>query len=416
MVDVLYFDYWTRGIRHFENIDSSLKTLGYSSLLVHMDSMREKEYEPSQIKNGILCKDISLYSNSLTKVLLVEAPRLLIILNNQTEDKILLRACRALKIKTIFLMHGALVPPNHMIKNAELIDTAFNISKKLKKFPKYIRLLLEYQKAAFLDCWYRVFDLEIYLYLYRVASSPGRAVMGFWKYKDSCADLALVYSEEDKENFQKIFGYYASQVVVVGNYNLDHLIALKKSNLPLKENNNGTSKYAVYIENGFSDPKFKIDGWSEELVSVEIKNISKILKKVGVKLVVKLHPSSDYPILPELLEGDDNIELVLNCDLSKLILDCAYVFGQSSTALLLAFAIDKPVFLLSLHPLKLQLSIYQDKGLGILVESYDQLRSIFLTKKYLSDCNLDERRSYFMGPLDGLSNTRIVEQIRKVLH
>jgi hypothetical protein len=217
MVDILYFDYWTRGIRHFENIDSSLKELGYSSLLVHMDSMREREYEQSQIKNGILCKDISLYSNSLIKVLLIEAPRVLIILNNQTEDKILLRACRALKIKTIFLMHGALVPPKHMIKNAELIDTAFNFSKKLKKIPKYLRLLLDYQKAAFLDCWYGVFDFEIYLYLYRVASSPGRAVMGFWKYKDSRADLALVYSEEDKENLQKIFGYDSQAVVVVGN-------------------------------------------------------------------------------------------------------------------------------------------------------------------------------------------------------
>ena len=201
--DILYFDYWTRGVRHFSNVDLRLKASGLNTLLVHLGSQRGEALEENPIISGIRCVDLKSYGNNLVSMLLAERPKVVLLLNNQTEDKIIVRASRRLGIKTVFLMHGILTSCEKRHQGAQLVDSAFGLTARLVRIPKYIRLFLHYLSAAMLHGWQDVFDAEIYLYFIRQAISPGGNLVGKWTYIDSCADLALVYSEEDKETVKE---------------------------------------------------------------------------------------------------------------------------------------------------------------------------------------------------------------------
>ena len=107
--DVVYFDYWTRGIRHFSSIDPILKSHGYKTILMHTGSLRGEKVVSDQNISGINCLDLCFFDNNPVTMLLSLRPRVVLLLNNQTEDRIIVRACRNLGIKTVFLMHGTLL-------------------------------------------------------------------------------------------------------------------------------------------------------------------------------------------------------------------------------------------------------------------------------------------------------------------
>jgi hypothetical protein len=146
MVDVIYFDYWLRGTRHFKFIDNELKRNNRASLLLHTGSWREgKPDVTEEIYNDILCRDIAYYNYSIIRALKDESPKVVILLNQQTEDRIIVRYCRAHGIKTVYLMHGVLA--NDTALSSKTLDSAFGLSDRLKRFGKYRVLFAEYLKA-----------------------------------------------------------------------------------------------------------------------------------------------------------------------------------------------------------------------------------------------------------------------------
>ena len=409
-VDVVYFDYWTRGIRHFVKIDQNIKARGLSSLLVHLGSQRGEPLQVNQELNGIQCADIARYDGSLMRMLKKERPKVVLLLNNQSEDKIIVRACRYLNIKTVFLMHGVLTPEDKLHETADLVDSAFSIKDRVRRIPKYIRLLLQYLEAALLGGMRNIFDREIYAYFARQAYSPGGNLAGKWKYRDSCADIALVYSEEDRNLFVSCFGYDTESILVVGNYNLDELF---EKNLSYRDDvtlSGDARKNVVYIENGFADPKYTVRGWSEDLVADEVENISRVCADFGYKLKLKLHPSSDYSTLIERLSRNRNVEIIKHCDLAELIVQVDIVLGQSSSVLMMALAVGKPIFILDIHPLNLKITTYADRGFGEITSSLDKLRDL-LSKRddaySASACPDADKVGQFIGPFDGQSSNRI---------
>jgi len=407
-VDVLYFDYWTRGIRHFTKIDIDVKACGLNSLLVHLGSQRGEPLQNDQIISGVKCIDLAFYDNDLVEMLMAERPKVVLLLNNQTEDKIIIRACRHFGIKTIFLMHGVLTPQDKLDETAKLVDSAFGVTDRMSRIPKYLRLFRQYLNAAILARLRDVLDYEIYLYFARQALSPGGNLAGRWKYRDSCADLALVYSEDDKQLFCSCFGYREDQINVVGNYNLDDMHAVHQRHLT-SASKGGSSKYLVYVENGFSDPKYTVTGWTEDLVADEVEGLADICGEFGYKLILKLHPSSDYSTLVERATDHANIETVLHCDLAELIAGADFVVGQSSSVLMMAVAVRKPVVILDLPPLELKITTYADRKMGVLVKSLDEFRTVLCEAHdgRLSFSGQSEVAERFIGPFDGKASSRI---------
>lgn len=407
-VDVIYFDYWTRGIRHFAKIDVQVKTCGLNSLLVHLGSQRGEPLQKDQIVSGISCADLAYYGNDLVKMLRAERPKVVLLLNNQTEDKIIIRACRNLGIKTVFLMHGVLTPKDKLEETAMLVDSAFSAGDRINRIPKYLRLFRQYLSAASLGGLATVFDAEIYLYLIRQAISPGGNLAGKWRYRDSCADLALVYSEEDKQLFASCFGYREEHIQIVGNYNLDDLYATHQRHLA-SDSSGQSSKYLVYVENGFSDPKYTVTGWTEDLVADEVERVAAVCAEFGYKLILKLHPSSDYSTLVERVSDHAHIEAVLHCDLGELIAGAAFVVGQSSSVLMMALAVRKPVVILDLPPLDLKITTYADRKMGNVVKSLDEFRTLLQGVQLgaLPFARQAEVAQRFIGPFDGQASQRI---------
>lgn len=407
-VDVIYFDYWTRGIRHFIKIDNEVKEAGLRSLLVHLGSQRGEPLQIDRDISGIRCKDIALYGSDLVAMLNVERPKLVLLLNNQTEDKIIVRACRNLGIKTAYLMHGVLTPKDKLEETAQLVDSAFGATDRINRIPKYIRLFRQYMHAAKLGSLSAVFDFEIYLYFARQAFSPGGNLAGKWKYRDSCADLALVYSKEDRDLFCSCIGYHEDRIIIVGNYNLDDLYAVFKRQ-PSCDTALNLTKYVVYVENGFSDPKYTVSGWTESLVADEVESLANVCRQFSYKLVLKLHPSSDYSTLLDRVSDHENIDIIRHCDLGELIGGADLVVGQSSSVLMMALAARKPVVILDLAPLKLIITTYADRNMGVVVKSLAEFqKALSETKDGLSPCFVQtEAVERFIGPFDGNASKRI---------
>lgn len=410
---IIYFDYWTRGIRHFADIDKYLRRQNCETLLVHLGSQRgEPIQEPHEIQ-GIRARDIALYRGSLVTMLMRERPDIVLLLNNQTEDRILIRACRHLGIRTVYLMHGILTPKEALSDAQALVDSAFGVRERLRRGPRYMRLLVEYMRAATLQSLAGLLDREIYTYFMRQAISPGGNLLGAWKYRDSCADMALLYSEIDRELVVSCMGYEAKDTVIVGNYNLDTLMQrlLARQQPPAAAS---LERNVVYIENGFSDPKYPIPGWTEDLVADEVIGVANVCNELGYRLTLKLHPSSDYSVLPRRLEYHPGIDVIMHCDLAELIINSSVVCGQSSSMLMMALAARKPIAILSIPPLGLQISTFADRGLGLLVQSYEQLQEFMKSYDTLRDrYPLPPYRDilHFVGPLDGRATARIAEAI-----
>lgn len=418
MTDVIFFDYWTRGVRHFATIDKRLKQLGYSTRLVHMGSTRKEPTDERCYVDNISCHDISYYNGSLITMLKKERPKVVLLLNNQTEDKIIVRACRALNIKTIFLMHGALSMPGVLEVNAKITDSAFGLVARLSRVIKYCKLYIQYMQAAKLNHMFSLLDYEIPLYLVRLAYSPGKTVMSYWKYKDSCANIALVYTENDKELFIKKVGYRSEQVKKIGNYNLDELFIKSQTMAHSNDIENKTSPYVVYIENGLSNQTYQVKGWTETLVASEVKQLSNIFEQRGYRFKLKLHPSSNYSELISALKDEKNIEIIYHCDLAELIIHSSLVLGQSSTVLMMALAIHKPILLLSIPPLTLQLLTYHANEFGRLVTSFEQVNAIVDDGTAFIPNYIETNRegvSRFIGSFDGLAGARILDEVLSCL-
>jgi hypothetical protein len=411
MFDIVFFDYWKRGTRHFAEINSSLRSLGMKSVLIHIGSQRGEPYSGDEVIDGILCRDIAYYDNDLIKMLKHINPKVVVLLNNQTQDKIITRVSRGLGIKTVFLMHGVLALNKNLDAAIKTIDSAFGFGERVLRIVKYFKLLIMYFRAL-------AYNMEggLIRSLYEVSKyflvqfySPASNLFGKYYYHDSMTTRCLVYSERDKHNFVNLFKFPSERVLVVGNYNLDKFIIRSKCH-----KNNPNSNYLLYIENGFSDPKFTVNGWSEELVKQEVENLAAIALKSDLDIYVKLHPSSDYDLLIQESFFPKNVK-VFKDNLDELVINARGVIGQSSSVIVMAVALNKPICILNIEPLPLAIWDYVDDGVGTLVNNIQEFEKWVKTSKIeLLDTLHDGKSNYFYGPFDGKSNDRIVDNIIKL--
>ena len=118
-----------------------------------------------------------------------------------------------------------------------------------------------------------------------------------------------------------------------------------------------------------SDPKYTVRGWSEVAVANEVIAMAKILIRYGYRLILKLHPSSDYNDLPRLVSRYKFISVVADCNLAELISMSDLVIGQSSSVLTMPAVLLKPIVLPDISPLRLGESNYARRGIGTIVQT-----------------------------------------------
>lgn len=424
MVDVIFFDYWLRGTRHFKFILESLNAYGKTSLLLHTSSWREGDKdEPKEVLfDGFLCRDISFYDFSLIKALKVEKPKVVILLNQQTEDRIITRFCRLNGIKTVYLMHGVIAYDT--ILSSRTLNSAFGLSDRLKRFSKYKILFKEYFIAFNQKSRFGFLNTELYTYFIGLFISPGKIIYNIWRFRDSYADIALVYSKSDYDLFTKKMGFEKEKVKIVGNYNLDELYFKKqntyqgaKDSKQLLKQELGIpdkSNYVLYIEGGFFTPGYVIPGWSLDTISEQIRSIAETMKKKELQIIIKLHPSSDYSDLKDRLFDIDNIVITKDYDLSLLTMHAIAVIGQSSSALRLSSVLEIPLFITSIDPLPLIFRDYVDNHFGVLVSSYSDLEEKLdsvLKGTFKNSPDYLKNTDYYLAPFDGKSGERVNDVI-----
>ena len=234
---------------------------------------------------GLLIKNISNYpSNNFLKILKIEKPDLVIVLNiNLLKIRSLNRCCKFLKIPIIFLDHGITsvagkTGSKRFDSNKFLIKRYKRIitGELIKEYLSYMKYLI-YTKTSFKD--YLLFLFE------SISKLIGKdSFTEDWIYSAYC-----VFLNSDKN---KLVSQYKNlidknKIYVVGNYDLN-LFKLIPKNIN-SYNINNKSRNILYFDSDCINRTF--DGNMQNYVKY-ILQIRDILKLNDFNLQIKLHPNA----------------------------------------------------------------------------------------------------------------------------
>lgn len=345
---IAYFDYWTKGIENFAVFDAELKRRGHTTILLHVASFNDPT-PPRENVAGIECRDIHSYgTNLIYRMLEQERPDVLIILSTtKITDRVVTLACRKLRIKTVFLMHGIrdLGTSNSIL--VALAEKSYNSTiKKLGRAGKYFRIVIpNYVCSLHNYDPRRVMNLHFLRVIYSYYRNPGRSFY-YPEYRDELInDKCLVYSENDRRYYVEL-GYRPEQVEVVGNPKYDKLHdvlahgGFQDSALPerVKELHRAGGRYALYLEEGFPEQD-DMGGVTKEVRNRFVAKCAERLQREGITLVVKLHPVTE----PDCIDVDHPNVLLERGHLDPLIFFSQYCICSFSTTINNCVLSGKPV-------------------------------------------------------------------------
>lgn len=360
-------------------------------MLLHVGSTRDSNVPTEETLEGLLCRDVRYYGGSLVDAFDAESPRVVMLLNMQTEDRIMVRLCRAHGARSVFLMHGIYPDAEDVAANSRLADSIFGVRGRLRRFPKYLRLLRDYTRAFRRDSVFEALNPLNYAYFLRVAYSPGDTFGQRWVHKDGFADRALVYANAYRRLFVEDFGYPPERVSVVGNYNLDSLFrflqrpdAEAEAARYLEEIGTPPDKRAIiFMEGGFTHPTNTPSGWSTASVLNEVIGVAKCARATGLHLVVKLHPVTDPTPFFEALKDRDDVTVLPQGDIHKLVLGSLATLGFTSSTLMLPIACGRPLIIVTFPPHVSDLQYYLKHDVATRARSEEELTAqlLDLTRK-----------------------------------
>jgi len=346
---VVYFDYWTGGIHNFVPLDKELKKLNHETMLFHIGSFNE-HVEVKEKIGDIECFDISYFDTKfIYKALEKIKPDVVISLNTTyIFDRVLVQSCKLLGIKTIFMMHGIRATGTNLKDSIVQMEKSYGgIYKKIAKASKYFSTvipnyifssykfnILEFLKLRFL----RVL-IDYFLNTGRAFYFPSYSI-------ELLHDKCLVYAIKYIDYYKQV-GYREEQIFVVGDPKQDTLFARIANkdfcitNLPQKiqeliENNH---KYAIYLEDSFVESN-NLFGWTKEDRNYQISEIANRLKHDGIKLVLKVHPTTCISCINI---NSDNCIVVEKIDLESLIWHSFFCIAHISSTVNIAVLMQKPV-------------------------------------------------------------------------
>lgn len=343
---VVFFDYWTKGLRNFIQLNEELKKEGIDCFLLHTGSFREANNDTKGVEeiNGVKCVEISsLNTNKIYDAIEKIQPDVVISLNTSyVLDRALVLSCRKFDIRLVFMMHGDRPLGNQVSETVKSYKSGlfYKIIKTIRYAGFYIPNYLYTLRKCTPKRFYSFHPIKV---LYSYFKNP--ALSRFYpKYSDELIhDECLIYTEKYVDHYAKV-GYQREQITKVGKPELDplfqrilandfHLKELPTSVQELLENG---EKYAVYIENSY--PEVQQYGWDDDYRNEHLQAIEAALKQKGYKMVIKLHPTVDE----NKIKVKDSI-LVKKCDNPTLMYYSAFAIVHASSMNELPVILNKPI-------------------------------------------------------------------------
>ena len=348
---IVYFDYWTNGIRNFIPINKTLTNAGHKTMLFHIGSFRNQQCDKEYITDGILCRDIKYYKtkflfNALKKI----NPDVIVTLNTTyILDRALVLACKKLNIKTIFMMHGDRSIGNEI--NTTINSSNYSLKSKILKSKKYLFTVIpNYIYSSWHYNKWNIIMMKPIKVIWKTFKNPSLANFYPPFSNEIIHDKCLVYANKYISYYEKL-GYNKSQIKVVGNSQYDKLFQLIKESFPFNLMTNNVlnkflvsgNKYALYLEDSIQEQENLRNGigWSYQFLGEHLESIANRLKKDNITLVVKLHPNTDLTKIPKF-----NSDIIFaESDLEYLINYSVFCIGQYSTTINVAVILNKPILI-----------------------------------------------------------------------
>jgi hypothetical protein len=340
MKKILCFDSWTRGSHHFIRLKNEFNENGFTLILVHFGSWGHDVDRPKEeYINGMLVRDISYYGNiCIKKLLKLEKPDVVLFLSVRSFiHQSIIRYCKFLKINTVHLYHGITQDEieDTKLKKHKTIPISVIKSKAVKNIfktiPVYIKSIYE-TNSNFKD--YLIVFSEI---INKVNSNY------FKKAPSDCVtDLGFVYLPYEISHMNYYYGVPLNKIFSFGNPDLiDFNFKNELLGIGLKETRKIKNEI-IYFDAGYLRiGLYYLDNFDFLRHIMEIK---RQLEDQGLKLKLKLHPSSSEEFIKLLIDND--IEVIYKDDLINTLYSCVGVISEPSTLSLLPAIMGLPIFLL----------------------------------------------------------------------
>jgi hypothetical protein len=343
---VVFFDYWTKGLRNFIQLNQELKKEGVDCFLLHTGSFREASDDIKSVQeiNGVKCVEISsLNTDKIYNAIEQIKPDVVISLNTTyILDRALVLSCRKFDVRLMFMMHGDRATGDQIseVVKSSKAGLLYKAIKMIRYAGFYIPNYLYTLRKCTPKRFYSFFPIKV---LYSYFRNP--ALSRYYpKYADELIhDECLIYTNKYVDYYTKV-GYKKEQITKVGKPELDPLFQkiiandFPKDELPDKVKSlveNG-EKYAVYVENSY--PEVQQYGWDDDYRNEHLQAVESGLKLKGYKMVIKLHPTVDE----RKIKVKDSI-LIKKCDNATLMYYSEFAIVHASSVNEVPVILNKPV-------------------------------------------------------------------------
>ena len=409
---ILYFDYWTVGIKNFKLFDDRLKSRGYQTKLLHLNSWRNIPGPAHDVIEGIDCFDIRYYNTIfLHRVLKKEKPVAVVMLNASfVTDRSIILSCKALGIRSIYLMHGALTREEFIEENIRTINQTLKWTKFKRGFQHLKGTVLNYLTSIFSFDRSYLFSSHPYKVLFKTLTDPGTYLHFPPPSFDLKPDLTLVYGLSDYGFYTKRLQLNGSAVKVVGNPDLDDYFQniqklgkdrvgfLKSHGIPMH------LPYVTYIEEGLAEDRI----WDNEDRIEFLSAINRACNEAGLHLVIKLHPRTARGPYLESFARIGNASILTSVNFPELIYHTEKCVSHYSTTLIYPMLLDKPILVPRWGKSAEVLNIYSEKEVTF-VPTFDDF------KRLLREVTFSYDRYTYINNLvpfrDGKTSERIANNI-----
>ena len=414
MPKIIYFDYWTKGINNFSSIDKVLQERGFDTLLVHIGSDTEKNKEKEEVIAGITCRDIIYYNTrSLVKIFASEKADAVIILNTERPfDRVVILSARAVGIPIVYMMHGQhyLTRSDQSTTLKKLYSKRNSLVGKFSQFRRFIRFTKDYLSAVSAYNIKDLADKQTWMYLFGLAFDTANTIHNPKVNSQMHADRALLYSKSYISYYANDIGYPTERIKIVGNPILDNL-----SNMTSAEAKPFEGPFVTYIDDGAVEAG--LEGWTTESRIDFYNRIAISCRNAGYSLLIRPHPRTDIKSL-ERLNSQDYLRVRRAALLNDDIIGSSAVIGHTSSALMLAVRLGKPVFLAKFDIGKNIFDyFYEREGAATPCHSAEDLTNKLRAIKSGNGLEtIEEFWERFIEPADGNSAVRISEELLRVIH
>jgi hypothetical protein len=345
------FDGWTAGSIHLSPLSKELKNNNINLMLIHFGSYGHDNSRPKEeYINGMLTRDISYYNDkSILEILKLEKPNAVLFLSTRAFlHQACIRYCRHLNIPTFHRFHGLItVQPVDNVSSTfkpNLINRFNQILRILPKnlfkiYPIYFKSVfitnggIKQIKSFFIELWSK--------FLYLNIPAP----------LDSQTDYAFIYNKSDLNYAIKTYHLKEKNICCIGNPDLTNFNIDENQFYQNKNSFNLKSKKVFYINTGLLEEGVVFNN-EKDLIN-HFLLVNKRCETLGLKLYVKLHPSTEkHSIISQL--NKSGINVVVKENFVEELKNSLFSIVEPSSASIIPAFFGIPIFMAKFSKLRSQ--------------------------------------------------------------